>query len=101
MVKDMQKTQVPNLRNTETELSQSTAKKGLKTVGYLNSFHFAAPLWLHFGTQPASESCSRVWNPNTFQRSKTRAVAMGLLLLLAFTHSLGVGCSFQGPWTTG
>lgn len=74
-------------------------RKGMKAVGYFNSFHSAAPLWLHFGTYSASVSCSRIWNPNTFQRSKQVHWQWVCFSYLPLTHSLGVGYSLQGPWT--
>ena len=75
-------------------------RKGLKAAGYFNSFHSAAPLWLDLGTYPASVS-SRVWNPNTFQRSKQVHWHWARFSYLPLIHSLGVDYSLQGPRTTG
>lgn len=43
------------VRNIKTQLKQYNGrKKGLKYFEYFNSFHSAAPLWLHCGTQLVS-----------------------------------------------
>lgn len=57
-------------------------RKGLKAVGYFNSFHSAAPLWLHFGTYPASVSFQNMESEH-ISKQQTSALAMGLLFLLA------------------